>query len=682
PTETPALFELVKESDLSSLSVRTDGEITCPADGWLTLATGRRTLAAERGTDPVCGHPAAVDLTGPRPLVDIEQLAEINRQLGWRPRLGAFGAAVQESGLHATAVGLGAALTLFDEEGTTPRFFPALPDFLEAGASGAAGWSGDLLVVDAGNISEPGFAYGTGTDGRATPSISDQPSRADQAAAIDTQVRALLEALSADGESPRVLLFGPGGTSTTAHLTVLAKRTADSGAAWLRTESTRREGVLHLTDLNPTLRKALGLSAAIDAVGAPAAASGERGDTAAAAAQLAGDDAAAHVIRDSLAPLMVTLGILNLLGLTAAVLIGRLGRGAASRQMGALSWQFLAALAVAPLATFIGAGLPWRDFAGLGLGAGLILAIAVSWVALSAVVLGGPWRRHPLGPVAAAGLITAVVLLVDSATGSALQWMSPLGDTALVAGRFYGISNPPFTLAYTGALIGLAIISEPIRRRFAPRAATGTMVAVGAVFTILVASPAAGANVGGTIAAVPGFIVLALLVSRVKVTRAGLGFMIFGGVFVFAVSALIDFAQPPENRAHLGRFIARVGQGELFPMLWRKVEASFTIVSGNLVITLISLLITGMLATMIVFPARWHVGALQGLYEEFPLLRAGVISTLIGISIAVFTNDSGVALAFITLMILAPMLAAAATRQWFAAHADHAVSAARAEHGG
>src|SRR5690625_2870499 len=62
-TETPALFELVNESDLSSLSVRTDGEVTCPTDGWLTLATGRRTLAAERGTDPVCGLPPAVDLS-------------------------------------------------------------------------------------------------------------------------------------------------------------------------------------------------------------------------------------------------------------------------------------------------------------------------------------------------------------------------------------------------------------------------------------------------------------------------------------------------------------------------------------------------------------------------------------------------------------------------------------------
>src|SRR5690625_4052696 len=121
--ESPALFELATASDLSSLSVRTDGEITCPADGWLTLATGRRTLAAPRGADPVCGAPPAVDLSSPRPLVDVEQLAEVNRQLGWRPQLGEFGAAVQEAGLDATGVGLGGALTLFDEEGTTPRFF-------------------------------------------------------------------------------------------------------------------------------------------------------------------------------------------------------------------------------------------------------------------------------------------------------------------------------------------------------------------------------------------------------------------------------------------------------------------------------------------------------------------------------------------------------------------------------
>src|SRR5690625_7267659 len=112
------------------------------------------------------------------------------------------------------------------------------------------------------------------------------------------------------------------------------------------------------------------------------------------------------------------------------------------------------------------------------------------------------------------------------------------------------------------------------------------MVVSGAIFTVLVAAPADGANVGGTIAAVAGVIVLALLVSKVKITRSGLGYMIFGGIFLFAVSALIDSAQPPEQRAHLGRFSARVGQGELVPMLCRKIEASFTIVSENLIMTL------------------------------------------------------------------------------------------------
>jgi len=666
--KTPALFDLVDSADLSSLSVRTQGEITCPADGWLTLATGRRTLAGERGTDPVCALPPALQLTGAQPAVDLEEISAVNDEFGWRPHLGEFGTDVQLANLNATAVGIGAALTLVDETGATAPYYPDVASYLAALERGEATVS-DLLVVDAGNISEPGFADQTPAPGGETSSqINDAP-RAEQLAAIDDQIGHLLGVLATEpGPQPRILLFGPGGTSSTAHLTVLAEAGAETGAHWLRAESTRREGVLHLTDLNPTLRDALGIAAAIDAVGSPAHASGERGETTGAVEKLATDDAASHVIRDSLAPLMVTLGALNLLGLAAALVLGRRSAGSPGARRGGIPgalWRFFAALAIAPLATFVGSGLPWTNLPGLGLGAGLIAAILFSWAVLSAIVLLGPWRSHPLGPVAAAGLITAVVLLVDSATGAALQWVSPLGDTPLVAGRFYGISNPPFTLAYTGSLVGLAIISRPLQTRFSPRVATIAMVVSGAIFTVLVASPAAGANVGGTIAAVPGFIVLALLVSKVKITRSGLGFMIFGGIFVFAVSALIDFAQPPEQRAHLGRFIARVGQGELVPMLWRKIEASFTIVSENLIMTLIALLITGLLATMVAFPAHWKIGALDELYAAFPLLRAGVISALIGISIAVFTNDSGVALAFITLMILAPMLAAATTRYWF-----------------
>src|SRR5690625_913998 len=675
--QTPALFELVGTSDLRSLSVRTKREITSPADGWLTLATGRRTLAAERETDPVCAQTKALNVTGTRPAVDVEQLTAVNHEYGWRPHLGQFGTDIKIAGLDATAVGPGSALSLVDGSGRTPTYFADLPTFLDSVATSGAAQVGDLLVVDAGNVSEPGFVAHSGAtaepsatnrageDGRQTPSKINSPNRAEQLASIDDQIAQLLQMLDEQpGPDARVLLFGPGGTSPTAHLTALAQRDADTGTHWLRAESTRREGVLHLTDLNPTLRAELGLDAALDAVGSPAHASGERGDTAGAVEELATDDAASHVIRDSLAPLMVTVGALILLGLGAALVLGR--RAPRSRLSGGL-WRFFAAMAVAPLATFVGSGLPWTHLPGVGLGAGLVICIIAAWAVLSAVVLLGPWRRHPLGPVAAAGLLTAIVLLIDSATGSALQWVSPLGDTPLVAGRFYGISNPPFTLAYTGALVGLAIVSVPLVRRFSPRVATIAMVAFGAVFTVFIASPAAGANVGGTIAAVPGFIVLALLVSQVKITRSGIGFMVFGGIFVFAVSALIDFAQPPEQRAHLGRFIARVGQGELVPMVWRKIEASFTIVSGNLLMTLVALLITGLLATMLAFPAHWRIWPLDALYGDFPLLRAGVISALIGISIAVFTNDSGVALAFITLMILAPMLAAVTIRHWFGA---------------
>src|SRR5690625_631275 len=193
---------------------------------------------------------------------------------------------------------------------------------------------------------------------------------------MDAQIVNLLCGRATDPcPQPRILLYGPGGTSSTSHLTVLAEAGAETGAHWLRAESTRREGVLHLTDLNPTLRDALGIAAAIDAVGSPAHASGERGETAEAVEKLATDDAASHVIRDSLAPLMVTLGALNLLGLAAALVLGgRSARSPGTRRGGipGALWRFFAALAIAPLATFVGSGLPWANLPGLGPGAGLI----------------------------------------------------------------------------------------------------------------------------------------------------------------------------------------------------------------------------------------------------------------------------------------------------------------------
>src|SRR5699024_9704620 len=122
----------------------------------------------------------------------------------------------------------------------------------------------------------------------------------------------------------------------------------------------------------------------------------------------------------------------------------------------------------------------------------LALTTLVSWALLSTLIICAPWRRPLLRPLAASGLLTGFAIVADTLLRSPMQWMSPLGDTPLVGGRVYGISNPPYALAFVGLLMGLAIIADPLRRRFGSRARVTAVIIFGAAFTIFVASPTAG----------------------------------------------------------------------------------------------------------------------------------------------------------------------------------------------
>lgn len=653
-SNTPNLHALIADGDFGSLSVRTEGEITCPADGWTTMSTGRRTLGAERGSDPVCNFPSVKPTTEGGARVDIDEIQSLNKESGWKAVIGELGNDLHAENIDAMAVGEGAALALLDSAGTVKNYSPTLDDFLDNNSLRTY----DVAVIDLGNVTKDNLT-------------TDTASRSEQLATVDQRAGELRTALQdSENTEPDVFLIGVSSAASQAHLTVMAHSPVDTtastmersvdGPAWLRAQSTRRTGLIHITDINPTLRAAVDIPESVNAVGAPAYPYKERGDTDAAIEKLSIDDSAANVIRSSLAPIMIVL--VALLLITAATAWRLRSKNKPEGTAPAWVWHSFAALTIAPLATFVGSVMPWERITLIPLPVSLALTTLVSWALLSTLIICGPWRRHLLGPLAASGLLTGFAIVVDTLIGSPMQWMSPLGDTPLVGGRFYGISNPPYALAFVGLLMGLAIIADPLRRRFGSRAPVTAVIIFGAAFTIFVASPTAGSNVGGTIAAVPGFTILAMLVSRVRITWSRFGFMIVGGLFMFMISALIDYAQPADERAHLGRFIARTTQGELPSMIWRKIEASFTIVAGSVLVTIIAIAVTTAIGAIIVFPRWWRFTSLATVYEHAPTLQAGVASSVIGVGVAVLTNDSGVALAFIALLLIAPMLGTALVR--------------------
>src|SRR5207237_673358 len=124
-------------------------------------------------------------------------------------------------------------------------------------------------------------------------------------------------------------------------------------------------------------------------------------------------------------------------------------------------------------------------------------------------------RRHPLSPLAWVMGFTAVVLMVDVATGARLQVNSVLGYSPLTAARFFGIGNSAFAvLAATG------LLAAAIHLQYAPRRREA-LVTVGAVLVLLIVvdgAPSLGGDVGGILTLVPvvGLALLAFTGRRIS----------------------------------------------------------------------------------------------------------------------------------------------------------------------
>src|SRR5699024_3613260 len=220
----------------------------------------------------------------------------------------------------------------------------------------------------------------------------------------------------------------------------------------------------------------------------------------------------------------VTLDVLHyaltllLAGLLLAPVIGRL-RARSVRTRDRLrrggAWTAFV-LGLIPMGSFLAGLLPWGRVPAPGWG--LTGAIVVGTALLVAVGVAGPWRRTWSGRVAAVSLPTAVVLVVDVAVGSRLQFDALMGYNPIVAGRFYGLGNQGAALFLVAALLGLGIVAA--RLQDAGRAVTARVLVgvFGLASVFVLGNPAWGAKFGGTIAALVGFTVLLLSLLRIRVS--------------------------------------------------------------------------------------------------------------------------------------------------------------------
>ncbi|UFU06950.1 hypothetical protein [Ruania halotolerans] len=702
--ETPALASLTQQA-VGSLVVRSVRSFTCPADGWLALNTGTR-AADHEGQCRFLLEPSGSQVRG------WQDYQEAVSGQNFEAQLGLFGEVLGETGTPVHSIGPGAAIAVAGSNGNvaghTDR--PADPGELAAATSEAVADS-DLVVIDAGSIRN-------GDDGY-TISSSRAEYRAEQIRIIERRVAAILDGLAESASEPVVLLAGMADSGTTPGLRVLTISGPGVGTGLLSSPSTRQEGYVLATDLQPTLTEMLQITDAVPAgatIGAPAfVADGDAGPAAVASrlSHLHDDAVHASAVRPLVPTFYAGLVALNLL-LFATVAIA-LKRPAAARIRAWMAAKFPAqpgsrllqrvfaqgelalgvlrvvALAIAsiPVASYLANLLPWwrADPPMLALLGGTAAWIAV----IVALAVLGPWRRATFGPAAVVAGATAVVLAVDVATGATLQLSAVMGVPTLVAGRFYGMNNTTFALFTTASLIVTIVLTNPLVRAGRRRLAAVVVLAVGAVVVVLDGAPSIGADFGGPPALLPAFMVMALLAAGIRLTwKRVVAVLMIAAVATMSI-AFVDWLRPPTERTHLGRFFQTVLDGGLWGVIWRKLDQNISILFGNRPLTILA--ICGVLTVVYVLakPIRLALTSPDGgafawlsggnpislMSRDVPMLTPGLVAAAVALGLGLAVNDSGIAIPALGVALGVPLLIAACATWMLGLHAqrDREVSA-------
>ncbi len=682
---TPNLSDLVETGSVGTLSVRSAPAVSCPSEGWLTLGAGSYAAVSDPGAiDPERGCAArpippvraAPDHHGPVAastghLGTAPGTPGLPGSLGpggggastvaaWPASTGGGGAVVSampevvalNRGLRhgadagwlasqigcVTAVGEGAALAAAAPDGAVASYASALPGSAGAGeGTGEDHAAGSLLAQCPVTLVDGGALADTGGRAASLRRVDDLVGRVDAALSPST-VLMVLGVAETDAQQARLhaaVVTGPG-----------------FQPGYLASASTHRVPYVQLVDVAPTILALLGQPFADTVAGRPFV--GDDGhppsELAAVRAELVDTDRQAVAQRSVLGWFFAGLTT-TVVVVTAALLwvLRRHSRSLACLRMCAVGLTGVpAAIFLANLVPWWQAPAPWPGLAvGAAVGCGATVILGVAWLATRTIAPRPERTRAQLGVVAT---VTVLVLAVDGVSGSSLQIGSLLGYNPLVAGRFVGFGNIAFAVLGAGAVILGALMAHGRGRLQSFAAVTAVALPV----IVLDGWPGWGADFGGVLSLTPTFVVLALLVTRTRITGWRLTLAAAaGGVMVGGIAAL-DYLRPPQARTHFGRFVDTLLHGgsqghDAFEVVERKLLANWELLFMG-PHTVVALGLTTVLVLVVVRPPALLRHAYQVHHVLQPLVCSTVVLALVGFA----TNDSGIAIPAVVALVTGP----------------------------
>jgi hypothetical protein len=625
---TPNLDALLAEAAVGSTSVRGIERATRPGDGYVTIGAGTAAAGVRRVeglADNVAG--GVVSRAGP-------ELARDARRRHRGAEVGALGEALARAGVAraviANADTFEAILALTDHRGFVPGVVAPPGSALEAfrriwNVPGRA-----VVLVEASDLARL-HASARQAGGTVDPGLLDRT-----LGATDELVGRLLGEVDFDRDA--VLVTAPSDPGDGIHLTVAALRAPGGRPGLLDSATTRRAGYVTLPDLGPTVLDLLGVSRPDSMEGRPYEVHARSWATPPISRFVEADREARFRDR-MLGPVTgayVTIEIL--LGLAVAyVLVRHAGRRRLRR---AFNFVGLWLLAVVPL-TFFGSVL---DIATVGpylalvMGGGAVLA-------LGAAALGGPVR-----PLAALLVLLLALHVGDVVTGAHLQLSTVFGYSPTVGGRFAGFGNIAFGQVAAGAILLAGLLAHLLGGRRGARVG----VTVLAVALAAVGMPFWGADVGGVLAAVPAFALVALGLHGRKVSRRRVAALAAGGVGAVGALGLLDLLRPADRRTHLGRLFEQMGEDGLRPLtdaIQRKIATNLSVIPTSIWIPLVPAVLA--FYTWLAYGSSFRLAEIR---RRAPEMRPAFVGLLVAAVLGFALNDTGIAVPAMMLGVLNPVL--------------------------
>ncbi|MDY0340613.1 MAG: hypothetical protein RBS17_05325 [Coriobacteriia bacterium] len=257
--------------------------------------------------------------------------------------------------------------------------------------------------------------------------------------------------------------------------------------------------------------------------------------------------------------------------------------------------------------------------------------------------------------VAAIGLGTAVVLLVDQLFGAPLSFSGLFSYSPLLGARYYGIGNEGASIVVGAALAGLGLMIDAKRdeswvgllRSWGP-------VLIGTAIVVITAAPFLGTNIAVIAWGTAAFGIMWLYLTGRKMTP---GWFLLGVAIVVALVAafsLYDLAGSG-TQTHLGRAWESAESGgmiELWRIVVRKAETNLRVLRA----TNWSILMVAILAFLAYMRWRPH-GIFAETLEAYPAFAIAMSAALWGSLVGYFTEDSGIVIpALVMLYITASLL--------------------------